>query len=419
MTTQAVRRRTRAAIAAAAMTLTITAGIPATTADAAPIAPSGLGFYYPPADLVAGTHGSVIWTRPISGDPGIPGARNSLMLYRSVNLRGQPVAVSGTLAIPQGTAPAGGWPLISYAHGTAGVADICAPSRDIGPSFLDHDYISLQRAMLARFVAAGYAVAATDYQGLGTGQGSGGIARHGYLIGDAEQRAVADMALAARAADPAIGSRWVAMGHSQGGQAAMFADAHSQQWAPQSHLLGAVAMAPASHIGAGIHGSALAANAGLAALTGSIGTGAVSFMPLFIRGAQTVAAIDPARYLTPRASAMLPQADDRCIDQLRESNSWGDLPLSQVLRPNADVSALTRILDANEPSNLPLPTPLLVLQGRADTTVAPAATDAMVAQQQLTGQPVEYRNYPGVDHRGLLAASANDALAWANTRFGR
>lgn len=149
-------------------------------------------FYTPPEDRLVGAHGSVIQLRPIDGDPGVEGARNYLVLYRSVDMRGGSVAVSGTLAVPDGQAPPGGWPLISWAHGTTGVDDSCAPSHDTSPDFPAHDYTSLVRKVQAQWIAAGYAVAQTDYQGLGT------PGPHGYLIGTAEQRAVTDMARAAR-----------------------------------------------------------------------------------------------------------------------------------------------------------------------------------------------------------------------------
>ncbi|MFD6102385.1 alpha/beta hydrolase family protein, partial [Nocardia salmonicida] len=86
---------------------------------------------------------------------------------------------------------------------------------------------------------------------------------------------------------------------------------------------------------------------------------------------------------------------------------------------DADPSALVKVLDDNDPSGLPLTTPMLVLQGKADTVVLPTGTDAMVAQQQLSGGSVEYRTYPGVDHRAVLAAGNADALAWVNARFAR
>ncbi|MBW0271866.1 hypothetical protein ATM97_14780 [Nocardia sp. MH4] len=372
---------------------------------------AGPEFFTPAADLVPGEHGSVIRSRPLTGDPGVPGARNHLVLYRSVDMRGNPVAVSGTLAVPQGEPPAGGWPLISWAHGTTGTADVCAPSRETGATFPAHDYTALAREVQARWVAAGYAVAQTDYQGLGT------PGPHGYLIGEAEQRAVADMATAARVIAHEIGSGWVAMGHSQGGQAAVFANARSQEWAPGMRLLGAVAMAPASHLGPVVRGLGLIGRDGAAAEV--VPAGSVAFLPLFLRGAETVAAIDPATFLAPQALSMLGQADDRCIGQLRAADSWGGLDPGTVFTEDPRVDALARVLDANDPSSLPLTTPLLVQQGSGDTVVLPLATDAMVARQRAAGHAVDYHTYPGVDHRGLLAAGYGAALAWVNARFGR
>ncbi|MEV6064456.1 lipase family protein [Nocardia asteroides] len=391
--------------------LAVAIGLTAVPVAAADPVPAGLDFYSAAPDLMAGEHGSVIRSRPLTADPALPGARNHLVLYRSVDLEGSPVAVSGTVAVPEGEPPAGGWPLISWAHGTTGTADVCAPSRDTSAAFPAHDYTAAVRQRQARWIAAGYAVAQTDYQGLGT------PGPHGYLIGEAEQRAVADMASAARAVEPGIGTRWVAMGHSQGGQAAVFADARAGEWAPQLELVGAVAMAPASHLGPVVRGLAGLGQVDLPG--GAVPAGSLSFLPLFVRGAETVGPIDSAKFLAPQALSMLAQADDRCIGQLRAADSWGGLPPGGVFTAGADTDDLTAVLDANDPSSLSLTTPLLVQQGTADVVVLPAATTAMVARLQLSGNPVDYRSYPGVDHRGVVDAGADDALAWVDARFGR
>ncbi|MFI6869906.1 alpha/beta hydrolase family protein [Nocardia sp. NPDC050406] len=368
-------------------------------------------FYQAPADQLAGPHGSIIHMRAIDGDPGIPGARNYMVLYRSVDMRGETVAVSGTVAVPPGPPPPGGWPLISWAHGTTGVADICAPSRDDSEAYPAHDYTSLVRSVQAQWVRAGYAVAQTDYQGLGT------PGPHGYLIGTAEQRAVTDMALAARQIEPEIGTRWVAMGHSQGGQAAIFTDAQAAAWAPELQLLGAVALAPASHQAVGVRASQFASSVGAARALSPLTGGSISFLPLVIRGAQTVADVEPADFLTARANAMLPLADSGCIAQLRGSDEWGGLAADEVFSPTGDIAAFTGVLAENDPSALTFGQPLLVLQGRADTTVPAVSTDTMVAQHRLAGLPVDYRTYAGTDHRGVLEASYPDALTWVNERF--
>jgi hypothetical protein len=69
--------------------------------------------------------------------------------------------------LPKGKAPKGGWPLLAWAHGTVGVADICAPSF-AGRSPRDKTY-------LGYWLSKGYAVVASDYQGLGVPGG------HPYL----------------------------------------------------------------------------------------------------------------------------------------------------------------------------------------------------------------------------------------------
>jgi len=57
------------------------------------------------------------------------------ILYHSRSAAGEDVAASGVVLIPSGKKPpAGGWPMIAWAHGAAGIARSCAPSltRNLG-----------------------------------------------------------------------------------------------------------------------------------------------------------------------------------------------------------------------------------------------------------------------------------------------
>ncbi len=388
-------------IAAACLALTASAcaqdSDPVEFAAAAPLSE----FYSPRAEKIPGPRGSVIHTKRLTGAQVVPGARTYLTLYRSVDLLGKPVAVSGTLSVPEGTEPEGGWPLISWAPGSTGVADVCAASRSEGSTPSNDEQ--------ARWVAKGYAVARTDYLGLGT------PGEHGYMIGATEQRAMADIATAARTIDKSVGARWVALGHSQGGHAALFAAADAAGWAPSSPLLGAVALAPTSHLGEQVRLAKWAASNPL----GKIGTGDLSvYLPLLVRGAQTVTDVDPTRFLTTRATSLLPVADSDCTGGLRDKNKWGGLSPKDVFTADGDLSALLRVLDDNDPGGLRFTTPVLVLQGRSDLTVPLRSTDALVAELQAGGQSVDYRKYDDTDHSEIVAASFADALAWADTRFG-
>ena len=64
-----------------------------------------------------------------------------------------PVTVSGAIYLPKGQAPNGGWPIVAWAHGLIGVADICAPSW-IPRSARDTEYLNA-------WLALGFAIVAT------------------------------------------------------------------------------------------------------------------------------------------------------------------------------------------------------------------------------------------------------------------
>src|ERR1044072_8823231 len=146
----------------------------AVPASAAPKkGPGGAAFYKPPKHL-KGKHGGLIWVHKQTGRDALKGARNELLLYRSKDLSGKVTAVSGSVAIPKGKAPKGGWPVITYAHGTTGAADACAPTK----GYDKDDLTSYAFPLLHRWIKAGFAVVRTDYDG----RGAPGV--HQYLVGE-------------------------------------------------------------------------------------------------------------------------------------------------------------------------------------------------------------------------------------------
>src|SRR3954453_7057645 len=72
--------------------------------------------------------------------------------YRSTNGdTGAETVVSGAVFAPKGQPPAGGWPIVSLAHGTVGIDKECAPS-------LENSLGGLAQPVVG-FVTNGYAVA--------------------------------------------------------------------------------------------------------------------------------------------------------------------------------------------------------------------------------------------------------------------
>ncbi|UKO93373.1 alpha/beta hydrolase [Gordonia amicalis] len=158
------------------------------------------------------------------------------LVYRSTSgVDGSTTSVSGAVFVPGSTPPAGGWPLIAYAHGTTGITPDCAPS-DQADMFGDLTAVQ-------DFLDAGYAVVTTDYQGLGTRTGR--QAPHPYLEPRTAAFNVIDAARAAQSAGLGISPRWLAAGRSQGGAAVWStAEEFAGYGGGSGELLGVVAVAP-------------------------------------------------------------------------------------------------------------------------------------------------------------------------------
>ncbi len=372
------------------------AAVPTGALGATKRAPKGLAFYTPPARLIAGKPGTIIWSRSVATPNDLPAAaRATLVLYRSVLPNGKPTAISGLVFTPRGHAPKHGWKLIDWAHGTTGIADVCAPSRTAGASYVYPQFNV--------WLKAGYAIAQTDYQGLGTP----GV--HEYLIGHAEGRSVIDAALAARHLYPGIGRRFVIAGHSQGGQSALFAAAEAAHDAPGLTLAGIAAFAPASHLATQVKAAAALTKpgGGLSALGGLIVTGA----------AAASKTIDLKALLTPAAYALVPAVQRECTEALSKPHSWGGLAPAQIMRPGADASALYRVLDAENPA-LKIAAPVIILQGSDDTTVFPTFTNQLQGELVAKGDHVTYDVVAGAIHGNVVALGNATFTSWLKQRFG-
>jgi pimeloyl-ACP methyl ester carboxylesterase len=361
--------------------------------------PNGVRFYTPPNPLPAGRHGALVWERGLTGQAKLKqAASNRLLLYRSTSADGKPTAVSGALAIPKGKAPKGGWPVITWAHGTTGIADACAPTRTPNNGNYDHP-------LLQRWLKAGYAVVQTDYEGLGT-PGS-----HPYLIGTSEGRGVLDAVLAARALEPQLSKNVVIAGHSQGGHAALWAAALAPKWTPGLKIRGTVAFAPASHIG----------EQGALLRSATMPSGLSALAALIVRGVDVAnPGLHIGSLLSPEAAALYPQTDAKCLSGLGKPDSFGALAPSQLFKPDADLTPVVAALNANDPEDLTIRTPLQIEQGKADTTVFPALTGQLDQSYTQRGIAHIYKTYDGVDHGGVVTSTAPqvDATAFIKQRLG-
>jgi pimeloyl-ACP methyl ester carboxylesterase len=356
--------------------------------------PSGLAFYKPP-HLTGKAHGGVIWARKLTKAADLePASANVLVLYRSIGEDGKAIGVSGSIAIPRGKPPKGGWPVLTWAHGTTGIADRCAPTRLPNAT-------TYTNADLGAWLKAGFAVVRTDYQGLGT------PGTHLYLVGQEEGRSVLDIVRAARQLDPRIGKRVVIAGHSQGGHAALWAAALAKKWTPELSVQATAAFAPASHI---------ETQARLLTQLQNKSPGITGLAALILRG------IDAAHPSLNLASLLTPQAATLYAHTLTDCSLTqfvGNLVPADLFRQDADLSQAYTLLGQSDPEHLKIKTPLFIAQGAADTTVFPTFTDQLDQQLTASGSKIDYRHYTGVGHGGVVAAANKDALAFVRTHLKR
>ena len=343
-----------------------------------------------PDPLPAGEAGEVIAVGESAPSEEYDGATRTDLLYHSTDHTGADRAVSGTLLVPAGEPPEGGWPVLSWAHGTSGVADPCAPS--LHSNLFYNEYAQQVRW----YLEAGYAVAASDYVGLGT------PGMHSYSVGEDLGNAVADIVPAARSLDANLAPTWFAVGHSEGGQGVLFTTRAAGRH-PDLDLAATAAIAPSSNLQLALPGIAL----------GAVPSD-VAYGVYFLAGLSTVdESIDVGALLGPAARPHVELLlESGCL--LEALDVLRDEPAGELFdMPDAEMQRLSRLLaEVGDPDLEPTEGPLLVVQGSEDHDVPQFLTDDLVTSLEAQGVDLTYRLYAGEGHDTVLGPSVCETLTW-------
>ncbi|PTR32314.1 secretory lipase [Rhodococcus sp. OK519] len=338
--------------------------------------------------------GSVTSVEPLPASSWIPGAVTGIKLtYWTTGPLGRPAPSTGAVFLPPGQPPDGGWPVISWAHGTVGIADRCSPTvtGTVGTPYL------------ARWLSQGYAIVATDYVGLGT------PGLHPYLDGPTEANSVIDMVRAARDVEPTLSSRWVALGQSQGGQAALFTAARATRYAPDLDYRGAVATGAPSNL----ENLTTLVRPGFPQLPLTGSTVFVTYILAGLRAARPDLDVD--RFLTATGRDALAAAESECYETMAprlEGVSIGDL----VSRPLDDPALLAAVRNMLEVPTSGYDRPVFLGQGLTDEMVPAPLALKLAADLAVQRQPVTFRTYP-TGHLETMRASLPDATAFVRGLF--
>jgi len=330
-------------------------------------------------------------------------AVSELLTYRMPGVNGDVVEATAALLIPQGPPPETGFPVIAWGHGTTGVADRCAPSATAN--------LAGYASYLDLYLQNGYAVVAPDYEGLGAD------GPHPYLHLASEGRSLIYAVKAAVQQYPVLSSRFVAIGHSQGGHAALGAGEYARELSDVS-LAGVVAIAPASNLREQSEWLRAIVNDQSRSNADRVQAGVTQLLysALVLNGVSAVYPdFETSNVYGSNGDALLDSLESQCTSGLSDillNAVTGTLFISgsteSIISSEAiNLPLVSQYLAENEPASRPTSAPIMLLQGLLDETVLAQSTNKLSnLLLQTNGSSPVLTEYPTADHGSIVAISA-------------
>ncbi|WP_151743284.1 alpha/beta hydrolase [Acinetobacter calcoaceticus] len=343
-------------------------------------------------------------------------AESSVLTYKMLGQSGQEVQATSLVFTPNTPPPTGGWPIVVWAHGTTGVADVCAPSKTA--------LTDSTKDLISKLLAAGYVVVAPDYEGLGTS----GI--HPFLNVKSEAFSITDAVVATRnylsQRNLLTSKKWLTVGHSQGGHAALSAAQYASR--AQLDYKGTVAVAPASNLGfILVAGEQAVANATidkkipmyaqLDTYTALVTAGIRNTQPSF----------NYSQVFTSQTESTAQQAETICAGPLAQAlavnmqtyaaTHGGTLDGFTRTQPNfMTVPLVKTFLDKDsQPLQAKVSTPIIIYQGLADTTVPKVATDILISNATVVGTKINSYVTGNWDHNTAMSSNVDNIVGNVQT----
>lgn len=321
------------------------------------------------------------------------------ILYSSTNGMNpkERVPVSGYMLFPAGTPPKEGWPVVIWAHGTTGVADRCAPSW-MGPRPRDTAYLN---AWLKR----GFAVIASDYQGLGTP----GV--HPYLLYRPEAYNLLDAgrAMLNQKHFP-VRNVMLIVGQSQGAGATLAASWALPRYAPELGVKAAVMTGLVASVHQDHQQSADSNDVHYT----TVNDMDPAFATLRLAGSDQAIhpETDPESLLSDKGRVMLAVSKTGCLhDLFDKAKELGIDKGSEMLAH--DITAYDQ--DMQKYFELPdghITIPLFLGTGLADGMAGTKGQYNVAKALCKAGTAVQWHTYPGITHNGAVNYSLPDSAVF-------
>ncbi|MFI6295622.1 lipase family protein [Nonomuraea sp. NPDC050790] len=315
------------------------------------------------------------------------------VLYRSTSATGAPNAVSATVLVPKASYPLGRRPVIGYAVGTHGLGDQCAPSLAM------REGREAELALVSLFLLKGFAVAITDYEGLGT------PGQHTYMAGISQGHAVLDSVRAAirlPGSGLSTGAPVGVMGYSQGGASAGWAGQLQPSYAPDLRLKGVAAGGVPADLRAVAQSLDGGPNFGLAAAAGVGFDAAYDELDLF-------------NDLNDRGRALMTDAADDCVGDLGKLAGlrFSDLsPIDLMNQPKWQARLAENRLGARTPR-----VPVFLYHARGDEIIPHAVGATLRSEYCRAGVNARWLSIPGGTHVLGAVEGGPVAIEWLALRM--
>lgn len=343
--------------------------------------------------------GQLLRQEALTADQSVPGAADAIrLLYSSTDGLADTgaVVVSGALFLPQGTPPAGGWPLLLWSHGTVGIADKCAPTWT--------GYVPFHDEHLSQWLSEGYAVVASDYQGLGT-KGT-----HPYLATRPAAYSNLDVLRAVQSADFPVSDRIVLAGQSQGAGAAIATAAYAPNYAPELDIRAVIATGvPFFTPDALLAVQQARPNDAIDPMLG------YNFLALTL-----IEQIDPnfavEHYVSDEALPLARGVTEICNRDMRSKIAEAELTYNKTFKV-APTEPLRQAFERMQFPTLKLSVPVFVGVGGDDRDTPPRMQAGFVKASCGAGSTVEAHLFDGYDHLTVLNHSQSVSQSFAAKAF--
>ena len=372
----------------------------ASVAGAATTSCVSSAFFAPPSPLPKGKPGSLIrWQDGCDYlAPGVAAPADVWnVLYKSTNANQQAIAVSGTVLVPTSAwTGSGPRPLVAYATGTQGWGDQCAPSSEMAAGDYDEDFA------VQNLLDQGWAVAVTDYPGLGT------PGNELYAVNMAEGYAVLDVLKAALNLPPAELSPEAPVaieGYSQGGGAAAFAAQEAPAYAKSLDLVG-VAMG-----GTPANLEAVANNLNGGAFFAFLGGATIGFEAAYPQ-------LHFGQYLNSAGKQALKALSGMCQEQ--GLVTYAGKTIQQYTKGGIDpltLAPVEQVLNENDAGSVAPAVPVLQYHGLADEVIPYSIEVALHDSWCSLGTTSDLVSFPG-DHVTTQVEAQVTVAQWIGDRFG-